>query len=202
MHIFMAGHTFPLRTQGASWPGLAVDIYLQPSSEEAAGDSGRCFQCHLHLQLNHEHPGGQERFAGWVQGPHGEDHRVLQKGKGIWWNWRHNRGSLPFVGKALSMHTTRNGENPPVRGRAAELLPMLSGCPLAWLQGPGRRVGHLSTHRGPGRLHKEPFARAAGARPLTEETSQPGLSGPAQPLPRTGHQWAGRCGAEGDFFLS
>lgn len=39
-----------------------------------------------------------------------------------------------------------------------------------------------------GWLHKQPFARAAGARPPTEETPLPGLSGPTQPLPRTGHQ--------------
>lgn len=36
---------------------------------------------------------------------------------------------------------TREGEDRPARGGAAELLS--GGCPRAWLQGPGRRVGHL-----------------------------------------------------------
>lgn len=159
----MPGQAFPLRTQNALCPGLATDIYLQPSSEEAVGDTGWCFQGHQHLLLNYEHTGGQEHFEGWVQGPHG-DHQILQKGKR---SENHNSKLREPSKEKLFIQKQRTTSNLRHGSRADSWL----GFRALWEGG-----STLNPARASAGWINSPSAVSAW--PPTEETSQMGLISP------------------------
>lgn len=133
--------SFPLRrTRPCLCSVLATTVYLRPSSEEASGDTGWCFQRHLHRLWNYEHPEGRERLDGRGQGPHG-DHRILQEGKRRVREHNHEPGEPPRETPCQfktnkQQQWTKSTFSRRHTSEAASSLD-LCGCLLAWFQSLG-----------------------------------------------------------------
>lgn len=199
--------SFPLRcTRPCLCSVLATTVYLRPSSEEASGDTGWCFQRHLHRLWNYEHPEGRERLDGRGQGPHG-DHRILQEGKRRVRERNHEPGEppreTPCQFKTNKQQQWTNKIN--FQSQAHKWSCFLPGSlrlPPGLVSEPGRCQGQLPTTQNTAGWKNSPVCGVAGALPAAAEASQRGLIRPPHSLFHTRYfHEEGRLWAKYDFFF-